>query len=29
MGGPEVEVEGLDASGRATPIIRGDVWQLT
>jgi aminopeptidase len=28
IGGPEVDVDGLDRHGRATPIIRGDVWQL-
>lgn len=28
VGGPEVEVDGLDSAGNATPIIRDDVWQL-
>jgi len=29
IGGPEVDVDGLDADGTATPLLRGDVWQLS
>jgi aminopeptidase len=28
IGGPEVEVDGLTASGEAVPLLRGEVWQL-
>jgi aminopeptidase len=28
IGGAEVDVDGLDEDGNATPIIRGDAWQL-
>jgi len=29
IGGPEVEVVGVDAAGSETPIIRDDAWQLS
>ena len=28
IGGPEVEVDGLDEHGAATPILRDNAWQL-
>jgi aminopeptidase len=28
IGGPEVDVDALDADGTVTPLLRGDVWQL-
>jgi aminopeptidase len=28
VGGPELEIDGLDADGHATPILRNDEWQL-
>jgi aminopeptidase len=29
IGGPDVDVTGLDVDGTETPIVRGDVWQLS
>ena len=28
IGGPEVEVDGLDASGKATPLLRDNEWKI-
>jgi aminopeptidase len=28
IGGPEIDVDGLDASGAVTPILRSDIWAL-
>jgi aminopeptidase len=28
IGGADVDVDGLDKDGKATPVIRGDAWQL-
>jgi aminopeptidase len=29
IGGPEVDVDGLDTNGSATPLIRSNAWQLS
>ena len=29
IGGPEIEVDGLDADGNAVPLLRDNSWQLT
>jgi hypothetical protein len=28
IGGPDVDVDGIDSAGTVTPILRDDVWLL-